>query len=542
MEMIDKILMSVTIPRLIKDEVIRNGKFNILPLGNVEMYTGGFSVVFPVDVNGEKWAFRCWHTSVGDVRDRLMKLSGELKRTQLPYFCDFEYVYEGIVVDGVPYPTTRMKWIDGDNLVGYICKNRNKEVLKKLARSFKTMCIDLHNNHIAHGDLQHGNILVDNTGRLFLIDYDSVYMPEMGEQADIIAGKQEYQHPNRKDNKNASEKLDYFSELIIYVSILAVSEDLSLIDKYNMIADEDCMLFSKEDFNDLCHSQVYEDIKALGGEFGKLLDILEEYLEHNDINSLMPFMNIRFEEEILFICSESKLIRGKQNEVLLTWSVPKGANVSLQSSGADNGIVTCKEVDAKRIILEDSISYRLLVKSEDGIEIEKTININVYDESVIDFVADKYYSYPFIPVRLSWNVSYAEKVFLNSEEVSSNGTRIFEPDKTTIYTIKAENELGVNEKSITIEMLPVPQVKALLVPAPNIERAVSINTGRSQYNIDARLPVIDIGMVNTTIPFVPSLTDIGLNVELSPPLEGFSFKRIIKSIYKQIKDYKNGKQ
>lgn len=539
MGLIDEIPISVTIPELIKDEVIRRGNFNMLPLGGVEMYTGGFSVAFPVDVNGEKWAFRCWHTPVGDVRDRLMKLSGELKKVPLPYFCDFEYVDEGIVVDGVSRPTTRMKWIDGENLVGYICKNRNKDALRKLAENFKAMCIDLHNNHIAHGDLQHGNILVDNAGRLFLIDYDSVYMPKMGEQADIIAGKQEYQHPNRKENKMASEKLDYFSELIIYVSILAVSEDLSLIDKYKMSADEDCMLFRKEDFADLCHSQIYKDITALGGEFVKLLDVLKGYLQCNDINSLRPFMNIRLEEEIMFTCSASKLARGKQKEVLLKWSAPKGANVSLQSCGADNGIVTCKEVDVKRVSIEDSISYRLLVKSEDGIEIEKTLSINVYDESVIDFVADKYYSYPSIPVRLSWNVSHANKIFLNSEEVSNSGTKIVEPDKTTVYTIRAENKLGISEKSITIEMLPIPQVKALLIPVPNIERAVSINMRKPQFNIDVRLPVIDIGMVNTTIPFVPSLTDIGLKVELSPPLERFSFKRIMRKIYIQIKRYKN---
>lgn len=538
MGLIDEIPISVTIPKLIKDEVIRKGQFNILSLGGVEMYTGGFSIVFPVEINGEKWAFKCWHTPVGDVRDRLMKLSDELKRAPLPYFCNFEYVDEGLVVGGVPQPTTRMKWIDGDNLVGYICKNRKKETLRKLAESFKAMCIDLHNNHIAHGDLQHGNILVDDAGRLFLIDYDSVYMPEMGKQADIIAGKQEYQHPNRKDNKSASEKLDYFSELIIYISILAVAEDLSLIDKYKMAADEDCMLFRKEDFSDLCHSQVYKDIAALGGEFVKLLDILKGYLKHNDINSLRPFMNIRFEKEVTFTCSASKLARGKQQDVLLSWSAPKGANVCLQSCGTDNGIINCKKQGSKRISIEDDISYKLQVKSKDGIEIEKILSIKVYDDSIIDFVADKYFSYPSIPVRLSWNVSHAQKVFLNSEEVSSSGTKITEPNNTTEYTIRAENKLGINTKSITIEMLPIPQIKALLVPAPNIEKSISIRIQQPQFCIDTKLPIINIGMINTTIPLAPSLTDIGLNVALSPPLRHFSLKRIIKRVYKKIKRYK----
>ena len=49
---IDDIVTSVTTPALILDTFIKNGTFHELPTGDVEMYTGGFSLVFPVHANG----------------------------------------------------------------------------------------------------------------------------------------------------------------------------------------------------------------------------------------------------------------------------------------------------------------------------------------------------------------------------------------------------------------------------------------------------------------------------------------------------------
>ena len=152
----------------------------------------------------------------------------------MSYFCDFTYTPEGICVNGRLYPTTRMKWIEGYTLKDYICKNPQSKCIKKLADDFLNMCKALHSHHFAHGDLQHGNIMVNEDGELFLIDYDSVYIPQLGEQNDIIAGLADYQHPDRKNNKYSSEKLDYFSELIIYISLLAISENLSLIQEYDI--------------------------------------------------------------------------------------------------------------------------------------------------------------------------------------------------------------------------------------------------------------------------------------------------------------------
>ena len=279
---IDDIVTSVTTPALILDTFIKNGTFHELPTGDVEMYTGGFTLVFPVKVNGEKWAFRCWYVDLGNMRSHFQTLSGVFSKLRLPYFCDFAYIDDGIVVGGKKYPTTRMRWIEGKNLKQYICANRNdKKKIKNLVNNFVKMITMLHKYHISHGDLQHGNILIDDNDNLFLIDYDSVYVPELQGEADIIKGLKGYQHPKRGDNLLANEKVDYFSELIIYLSILAIAEKSSLVEKYQ-VEDSEQLLFSFEDFKDLENSQVYVDLMQLGGLFPILLKILSDYLNEDD--------------------------------------------------------------------------------------------------------------------------------------------------------------------------------------------------------------------------------------------------------------------
>ena len=70
--------------------------------------------------------------------------------------------------------------------------------------------------------------------QLYLVDYDSFYCSDLKGEQDIVKGLVDYQHPSRQENKYVSEKLDYFSELIIYLSILAIAESPSLVDKYQV--------------------------------------------------------------------------------------------------------------------------------------------------------------------------------------------------------------------------------------------------------------------------------------------------------------------
>lgn len=287
---IQDVINSASVPALIKDDFIKNGTFTRTCNGDLQACVGGFSIVFPVEVQGKKWAFRCWHHTLDEAQDRIKLLSSELSKIQLPYFIDSVYSDQGIVVNGRTYPTTRMKWINGRNIKDYICHYKNDTgCICRLAREFYIMTQALHEQSIAHGDLQHENILVDQYGKIFLIDYDSMFVPALSyfNAVNTTNGKDGYQHPARINCKYASKKLDYFSEAVILISILAIAYNPKLVEKYDF-EDSDCMLFKKSDFKDVVHSAIYQDLSSIQGDFNVLLKVLEYYLKKNNIEELDP--------------------------------------------------------------------------------------------------------------------------------------------------------------------------------------------------------------------------------------------------------------
>jgi serine/threonine protein kinase len=281
---------SVSSRVLIHDRFFANARFETDSRGRLKSYVGGYSIVFPCYVNGEKWALRCWHIPVDNSKHRYALIGEELRRINLPVFCAFEYEEDGIVVKGESFPTTKMKWVDGINIKRYICENKhNAERMQALADSFLKMISSLHNAGIAHGDLQHGNILVSQTGQLFLVDYDSMYVPSMGTRfPDAICGLIDYQHPSRKNNRFSSSKLDYFSEVVIYTSILGISQKPALVEEYSVEGSEG-LLFTVSDFDNFEQSKIYKTL--FGFQDPKIdlcLAIINDYLSQPSINDLSP--------------------------------------------------------------------------------------------------------------------------------------------------------------------------------------------------------------------------------------------------------------
>ena len=520
---------------LVLDEHAKKGTFRRDARGRLIAYAGGFSVVFPYELpDGTKWAFRCWHSDISNTQKRYEIISEAIYRANLDFLCEFNYIEKGINVDGNIYPTTRMRWVEGITIKDYICKYRqSKDKLKVLAENFLLMTHALHEQLLAHGDLQHGNILVGDDHQLYLVDYDSFYCPKLKGEEDTVTGLPDYQHPSRKSNKSVSEKLDYFSELIIYLSIMAIAEAPFLVDKYK-VEDADRLLFSKEDFDDITKSQIYKDIQSLGKQFQELLDVLEEYLKCNSIDGLLPFDTFLLEKRIQFSSSVTKAVRDKQT-VVVNWLVPFDANVTLseKKSGQKWDVDTKGH---KSMTLSEDATFEIEIKTNEGKTFKKDISIRVFDECEIDFFADKYYIFPTIPVTLSWNVKNAKKVWLDKEEVEAKGTKVIEPEKAVSVVLSAEDEFGVKEKRIDIGMLPIPQVKALLVPTPNIVSNMSITVKQPRFNVDVKFPTIDIDWIKLELPEVKPLSESGLFQKLSQPLPDttFSLQRAIKRVFNHI--------
>lgn len=270
----------------------QGGKAHRITGNRLRAYSGGYSRVYPIQVGQKTIALRCWIADIGRAEERYRKIKTYLDANPLPYFVDFGYIERGIAVNGKIYPIIYMEWIDGLRLNKFLDQNINDSgVLLQTATEFQKMVEILHQKRISHGDLQEGNILIQRHGNslaLKLIDYDSLFVPSLQGWPEEIVGLPTYQHPKRAHSKQLSEKSDFFSELVIYLSLCAYAEEPSLW----KMEQEQKLLFSDEDFIHPEHSPIFKYLKSLSPKIQYLTAQLEEFCLQTDLNQLPPLEQV----------------------------------------------------------------------------------------------------------------------------------------------------------------------------------------------------------------------------------------------------------
>lgn len=251
-------------------------------------WAGGFANLYPfIQADGTKIAVKCWCADINNAQERFVRISSFLEKNNCPYFIKTKLVTDALMVSGELYPVGIMEWVEGDTLKDYIEDNTpSKELFLNLATKFLEMVKTLHQLNVSHGDLQHGNIMILPDGSMKLIDYDSMYVPGLDNMQDVIKGLPGYQHPARRKVKFIDPKSDYFSELVIYMSLLLFAEKPSMWQDY---VDTEDLLFSCDDFADLQNSDIYKEFKnSSNPQIRSLFQKMLEALSVNDINLLHP--------------------------------------------------------------------------------------------------------------------------------------------------------------------------------------------------------------------------------------------------------------
>jgi hypothetical protein len=269
----------------LRDPVLRNCAAVANSLGLPKPVSGAFATVYQMKSDQTSWAIRCFLHDVQDQEHRYKEISEFIARANLPYLVDFDYQPLGIRVNGNFFPVLKMEWVTGQTLEHYIELNLHDSAkLRLLQQRFKEMCVSLSSHGIVHGDLQHGNILVQEDGTLRLVDYDGMYVPSMsGLQANEL-GHRNYQHPGRSAN-HFGYGLDNFAAWVIYVSIAAIAEDPSI---FRMVrGGNDCLLFRKEDFENVRTSKVFMELSRKSEQIRTLSDSLK-WLVSVDTMTVLP--------------------------------------------------------------------------------------------------------------------------------------------------------------------------------------------------------------------------------------------------------------
>ncbi|MDL5514816.1 AarF/UbiB family protein [Arenibacter sp. M-2] len=265
--------------------VIQNGS-------RIIQYSGGYTTVFPFNkTTGDKVAVRLWIADIGDAKKRSLEISNYLEKLNNAYFAGFKYIDDAVLVNGTLHPIVLMDWVDGLTLKEYINSNiTNSSKIIDLAAKFREMTAYFHKEKIAHGDLQHGNILVKSDGSLVAIDYDSMFIEPLNGMSDTIKGLPGYQHPTRHSNQFVNSRLDYFSELVIYLSLLIYAETPKLWDDYYETED---LLFSKDDFANPSNSKlISNNLKSSNPTISELTEKMVEELKATDITQLHPLEDL----------------------------------------------------------------------------------------------------------------------------------------------------------------------------------------------------------------------------------------------------------
>jgi len=98
---------------------------------------------------------------------------------------------------------------------------------------------------IAHGDLQHGNVLILPQGGIRLVDYDGNVCTQLAGLESAMSLVRETQHPARNRN-HFGPYLDNFAAWVIYLSLRCLAIDPTLW--HQTKAGDDCLLFRQADF------------------------------------------------------------------------------------------------------------------------------------------------------------------------------------------------------------------------------------------------------------------------------------------------------
>jgi hypothetical protein len=261
-----------------KDPVLIGGKVVTDSLGMPKPISGASASVFTIDsANGRRWAVKCFTRFVDHQEIRYQRISEVLRAVNKPWRVEFEYMPEGVLSQGTWFPALKMEWVYAIGLLTFIERHLwEPSRLADLAIKFAVMIKDLSALGIAHGDLQHGNLLVTSSGELKLIDYDGMFVPSLAQIGACEKGHANYQSPARTMN-TWGPHIDNFSAWIIYTSLFALTIDPTLWTLLHDPGDE-ALLFNNTDFADRNSSRAFlaltrsskPELKALGNAISPL--------------------------------------------------------------------------------------------------------------------------------------------------------------------------------------------------------------------------------------------------------------------------------
>jgi hypothetical protein len=167
---------------------------------------------------------------------------------------------DAIEVNGRSWPVVRMQWVTGTPLhhqVDQLVERRDTQGLADLAAGWRQLLVRLQATGFAHGDLQHGNVLVDEEGTLRLVDFDCSWIAAFaGQPPPAETGHRNYQPENRPWGR----WMDTFSGLVVYLSLRTLARNPS---PWHELSTGENLLFARDDFRPPFDTPAWATVSAV---------------------------------------------------------------------------------------------------------------------------------------------------------------------------------------------------------------------------------------------------------------------------------------
>ena len=302
------------------DEELKNGKNDgPLRLGvHGTVASGSFAIVYRIRCGSKRYAVKLFTSPPPENQhSRYSNIHDHLFRSRMNCSVAFHYIKDGIRVLGKPYPILKMEWMDAPTLLKHLpTKLSDPAHLRRLADSFLNMCGELRRNKVAHGDLQHGNLLVCGEN-LKIIDYDGMCVPGTNGLASVENGLPSYQHPDRNGG-NLHLSLDHFSALVIWISLYALSLDSNLWKQH--IGNAERLLFQPADFTDPKTSQIFKKLLTYEDSMlSKAVSALHNACLISDLEKIPHIEDVLKEKSEWWKIDEKKIIKPVKPKRVPDW-------------------------------------------------------------------------------------------------------------------------------------------------------------------------------------------------------------------------------
>ncbi|WP_239308718.1 phosphotransferase [Frankia sp. Cj3] len=241
-------IKAVQRPGLVFDRPeLAEAQFDVHPMLGIPVpASGSTAVVFRATVGGAAQALRFFTREDASTQQRYTALNTWFAEHSLTgNVASCRWLDGAILVNGRRWPMVQMEWVDGrtlDRHVEDLVEADDRAALETLAGSWRDLLRRTQAARFAHGDLQHGNVLVDTAGRLRLVDFDSSWIdPFTGSPPPSEGGHRNYQPENRR----WGPWMDTFPGLVVYLSLLALAREPN---QWEQLNDGENLLFRHQDY------------------------------------------------------------------------------------------------------------------------------------------------------------------------------------------------------------------------------------------------------------------------------------------------------